>query len=546
MSVHFFQKLSTRVEKSSSLLCIGLDPHVGQLPEPTPEAAYDFCIHIITQTHEFAAVYKPNSAFFERFGAPGLDALRRVIEAIPTDIPVLLDCKRGDIDTTAQAYAVAAYDAMGADAVTLSPYMGWDSVKPFVSGDDYSHKGAFILCKTSNKSSNDLQMDNLRSNDECVYEKVARLCESWNSSSSSSTSCTGTAGANASNVGSNPPPPPPPPPPPRAYPCVGVVAGATDLAALQRIRRVSPEVWILCPGVGAQGGEADKVCAVGLRGDGSGLLVSVSRGISKAADMAAEARRLRDAINALREEKLQQAHHQTATTTTTSSSSLLQPYQREFIDFAIAQKVLQFGEFKLKSGRLSPYFFNAGLFCSGSSLNTLARSYAQSIRESGVAFDVLFGPAYKGIPLVTAIGMAWSLMFNEDKDIAYNRKEAKDHGEGGLLVGAPVKGRRVLIVDDVITAGTAIRESVHMLRAREEAHIAAVAVCLDRQERASDTVASSAIQQVEAELGFPVLSVVRLKHLIHYVKTAAAEASTSVSVKLEDIEAYRSQYGVDY
>ncbi|KAJ1398889.1 phosphoribosyltransferase-like protein, partial [Ochromonadaceae sp. CCMP2298] len=162
---------------------------------------------------------------------------------------------------------------------------------------------------------------------------------------------------------------------------------------------------------------------------------------------------------------------------------------------------------------------------------------------SGLQFDVIFGPAYKGIPLVTAVAMSWSLLYGEDKDVSYNRKEAKDHGEGGLLVGAPVKGRRILIVDDVITAGTAIREAVDLLR-HMGAEIVAVAVCLDRQEKASDTSTASAIQQVEAEYGFPVLAVVKLKNLISYVKGAVKTQDMGVS--LEDIEGYRTQYGVDY
>jgi orotidine 5'-phosphate decarboxylase subfamily 2 len=152
----FFEKLQARVESSKSLLCIGLDPHVSQLAEPTADEAASFCIKIIEQTHPYAAAYKPNSAFFEAFGAKGFEALLKVIKAIPADIPVILDNKRGDIDTTAQAYASSSFDIFNASAVTLSPYMGWDSVQPFVTGK-YADKGVFVLCKTSNPSSKDLQ-----------------------------------------------------------------------------------------------------------------------------------------------------------------------------------------------------------------------------------------------------------------------------------------------------------------------------------------------------------------------------------------------------
>ncbi|KAJ1397745.1 orotidine-5-phosphate decarboxylase/orotate phosphoribosyltransferase, partial [Ochromonadaceae sp. CCMP2298] len=289
MSEHFFDKLAKRVQTSNSLLCIGLDPHVGQLPEATPQAAYDFCLKIVTETHPYAACFKPNCAFFERFGGPGVEALKNLIAAIPKDIPVLLDCKRGDIDTTAQAYAHAAYDALGADSVTLSPYMGWDSVAPFVTGQ-FANKGAFVLCKTSNNSSNDVQVDMLAGGG-FVYEKIVKLCNQWNETPP-------THPTHPTHPSTATPAPASP------TPCVGLVAGATDLIALRRIRSLSPQIWILCPGVGAQGGEADKVCAEGLRADGSGLLVSVSRGISKAANMGTAARDLRDQITPLREDKI--------------------------------------------------------------------------------------------------------------------------------------------------------------------------------------------------------------------------------------------------
>jgi orotate phosphoribosyltransferase len=272
--------------------------------------------------------------------------------------------------------------------------------------------------------------------------------------------------------------------------------------------------------------------------------VSVSRGISKATDMAAAAIEVRDEINACRAQFLAARAGSSASAAATESELLA--YQKEFIEFAVGANVLQFGSFKLKSGRISPYFFNAGLFCSGQSLLSLGRFYAMAIKQSGIEFDVIFGPAYKGIPLATAVALSWCQLYGESKDICYNRKEVKDHGEGGQLVGASMKGRRVLVVDDVITAGTAIRESVDILKAAE-ANLAAVVVSLDRQEKASDTAAESAIQQVESEFGIPVLSIVRLKHLVSYVKSAAAsKAGAESDDLLQRIEQYRAQYGVNY
>jgi orotate phosphoribosyltransferase len=213
----------------------------------------------------------------------------------------------------------------------------------------------------------------------------------------------------------------------------------------------------------------------------------------------------------------------------------MQTYQRDFIRFAIERGVLRFGEFTLKSGRVSPYFFNAGLFNSGLALARLGRFYAQAVVDSDIPFDVLFGPAYKGIPLAAATAMALAEQHGRDLPWCFNRKEAKDHGEGGTLVGAPLQGR-VLIVDDVITAGTAIREVMQIIRA-QAASPAGVLIALNRQERGSGEL--SAIQEVERDFGMPVVSIVTLDQLIVYL---AGDAS--LKHYLPAVEAYRAQYGV--
>ena len=192
---------------------------------------------------------------------------------------------------------------------------------------------------------------------------------------------------------------------------------------------------------------------------------------------------------------------------------MIKDYQCEFIEFAIEAGVLRFGDFTLKSGRVSPYFFNAGLFNTGKHLARLGRFYAQAIIDSRIRFDVLFGPAYKGIPLAAAAGIALADHHDRNVPWCFNRKEAKDHGEGGNLVGAGLTGR-VLIIDDVITAGTAIRESVDIIEAAGAAP-AGVAIALDRQERGRD--ARSAIQEVEETLGIRVISIVKLEHLVQYL-----------------------------
>ncbi len=213
----------------------------------------------------------------------------------------------------------------------------------------------------------------------------------------------------------------------------------------------------------------------------------------------------------------------------------MQDYQRDFLNFAVEKEVLRFGEFTLKSGRLSPYFFNTGLFNTGGSLAQLGRYYARAIVDSGIEFDVLYGPAYKGIPLAAVTSAA--LFDGHQRDVAYafNRKEAKDHGEGGVIVGHPLQGR-VLIIDDVISAGTSVRESVDIIR-QENAEPAGVVIALDRQERGQGD--KSAVQEVEQDLGIPVAAIARLQHLIEFI-----EGSAQFREWLAPISNYRQQYGI--
>ena len=214
----------------------------------------------------------------------------------------------------------------------------------------------------------------------------------------------------------------------------------------------------------------------------------------------------------------------------------MQAYQTEFIELARQCNVLKFGKFTLKSGRISPYFFNAGSFSSGRALATLGRCYARAIVESGVQFDVLLGPAYKGIPLAAATAVALADHHGLDIPFAYNRKEAKAHGEGGILVGAPLQGR-ILVIDDVITAGTAVREVIAMI-AEAGADLAGVAIGLDRQERGEGEL--SAIQEVERAHQVPVLSIINMSHLIDYLENSDSDFADV----LAGMKEYRERYGV--
>ena len=277
----FFSFLEKRVDDSSSLLCVGLDPHIPDLKEPSAASALDFCLTLVKQTAPYAAAFKPNAAFFEVFGAEGWVALKQVIEAIHEEsirlgslIPVILDAKRGDIASTAEAYAKSAFESLGAHCITLNPYLGKDSIDPFIQN---SEKGVFLLCKTSNPGSGDLQDLNidggrwtadgeLRSTvngqrSMPLYEHVAKLAQAW-------------------NVKNN----------------IGLVVGATHLDALARVRATAPDLWFLAPGVGAQGGELESALKAGLRKDGKGILLPVSRGISRAENPRRAAAEFRDEI----------------------------------------------------------------------------------------------------------------------------------------------------------------------------------------------------------------------------------------------------------
>ena len=280
----FFSFLEKRVDDCSSLLCIGLDPHIPDLKEPNADSARDFCLDLVKQTSRYAAAFKPNAAFFEVFGADGWTALKDVIDAIQEEsnrmgsmIPVILDAKRGDIASTAEAYAKSAFENLGAHCITLSPYLGKDSIEPFIQD---SEKGVFLLCKTSNPGSADLQdvlvLDNERgkAKDDDLFPlssfiplhiKVAQLAQTWNTRNN-----------------------------------IGLVVGATHVDAMTRVRAAAPDLWFLAPGVGAQGGELGSALNAGLRTDGKGMLIPVSRAIARAEKPGLAAAELRDAILAIR------------------------------------------------------------------------------------------------------------------------------------------------------------------------------------------------------------------------------------------------------
>ena len=293
------------------------------------------------------------------------------------------------------------------------------------------------------------------------------------------------------------------------------------------MRKLCPDIWILAPGVGAQGGDLDDMIRAAIRDDGRGILIPISRGISRAEDPRAAAISYRDQINSAIERVLAERKQ--------SKKTELNDTQKQFIEAAIRASVLRFGEFKLKSGRLSPYFFNMGNFKSGKDMFEVAECYAKTILKSGLAFDVIFGPAYKGIPLCAAVAAALA-QHGHNVEFAYNRKEAKDHGEGGCIVGSALKDKRVLVIDDVITAGTATRESVHIIEA-EGGKVIGLVIALNRQEKGNDSDLS-AVQQIEKDFHFPVVSIADLNSLVNYLNEGG-----ELSAHLEAITKYREMYG---
>jgi len=447
----FVDKLQRRIAAAHSLLCVGLDPHLAELPEPTAEAAQRHCLDLIAATRHVAAAYKPNVAFFEALGHRGIQALEAVCAAVPDDIPVILDAKRGDIASTADAYARAAWQVFDADAVTLNAYLGKDAIAPFLADPE---RGVFVLCKTSNPGSADLQDLTLAVDGGLmpVWEAVARMCNDLDDGTGR----------------------------------VGLVVGATHPAALARIRAVAPRLWILAPGVGAQGGELAATVQAGLRDDGAGLLIPVSRAISRAADLAAAAEALRDAINTARTEAARDLLPTAA-------------FPAQLAAELVTSGCVRFGTFTLKSGLSSPIYIDLRrLISTPSLLHRAAAAYVPLLAD--LTWDRLAPLPYAAVP----IGTALSLLL--DRPMVYPRKEAKSYGTRADIEGDYTPGDRVVVIDDLATTGGSKLEAFDKLEAAGLT-VAAVAVLIDRQSGADALMAAR---------GVPMRAVFRLTELLEY------------------------------
>ncbi len=462
MGEPFFARLQRRIEQVESLLCVGLDPHPEMLTNPSAAAARAFCLRLIASTAQHACAFKVNVAFFEVWGADGWAALKQVVEAVPEDIPVILDAKRGDIASTAEAYARAAFETLGADALTVNPYLGGDALAPLM---DSAEKGVFLLCKTSNPGSEDLQ-GQPAADGAPFYMKVAQKAVRWNARGN-----------------------------------LGLVVGATDPAALAAVREVAPELWILAPGVGAQGGDLRAALEAGLWEDGSGMIVPVSRAIAGAQDPAQAAGALRESIQEQRGKRVGRA-------------------ARLDTRFALADALLeagciQFGAFVLKSGLTSPIYIDLRRLIGYPRLmRQVARAYAPLLEL--LQYDRLAALPYAALPIGTAVALAL------DQPLVYPRKEIKVYGTRAAVEGDFKKGETAVLIDDLATGGESKFEAIARLEGAGLV-VRDVVVLIDREGGGKERLARA---------GYRLHAVFRLGELIdHWERRGSINASQAAAVR---------------
>ncbi len=490
----FFSLLEKRVDDCSSLLCVGLDPHIPDLKEPTAASALEFCLRLVKATASYAAAFKPNAAFFEVFGPEGWIALKQVILAIRSEserlgshIPVILDAKRGDIASTAEAYASSAFGNLGADGITLNPYLGKDSIEPFIRDQE---KGVFLLCKTSNPGSSDLQDLTVREEDKgkanpsssplFLYEYVAGLAQQWNTRNN-----------------------------------VGLVVGATYPETLARVRSAAPDLWFLVPGVGTQGGELGSALKAGLRRDGKGMLINVSRTIARADDPRLTAAELRDKMLEIRESRTGDRKIESAPEApyTTLDSRISDHELSALADGLLSAGCIKFGEFTLKSGLKSPIYIDLRqIITYPELLEQVGSAYLPLLK--GLKFDRLAALPYAAIPIATAISLQGRY------SMIYPRKEVKAYGMKAEIEGEYHSGETVVVIDDLATTGGSKFEAIEKLTTAGLI-VKDVVVLVDRQSGAKESL---------AEAGYDLHSVLTITQLLDYWESAGKVEKAKIDV----------------
>lgn len=421
----FIEKLTGAIARNDSLLCLGLDPDPRKFPHHFPSmidrrALLAWGEALIEETADLVCCYKPNFAFYEQFGSAGLKALRQTIAAVPDEIPVLLDAKRGDIDSTAAAYACAAFEVWGADAITVSPYLGQDSVTPFLA---YPGKMVFILDYTSNPSAREVQ--EFGDGNQRLFEHIARQGQKWGRADQ-----------------------------------IGFVVGATQPEALTRFRVLAPDRWVLAPGVGAQGGDLRTALQAGLDSQGAGLIIPVSRGVIYADDPRHAALTLREEINQARRD-------------VSSTPKMISPYTDLILQLHEVGCV-QFGQFTLASGIQSPFYIDLRrITASPSLLRRIAQAYADLLQP--LVFDHLAAVPYAALTIGTAVALAIN------KSLIYPRKEAKAYGTDKTIEGRFAAGDRAVVIEDLITSGGSIRKAIVTLQVAG-LEVSDVVVLIDREQ----------------------------------------------------------------